>query len=158
MSKCKICNNSEASNTYVAREMMFGYGDEFEYFECSECGCVQIKEFPNNLTKYYSPDYMSFCKPNVPKLFFPISFIKQRRLRYSLGEKDLYGNLFYKIFGIGVTNCCGYFSSSQIHFIIRTSMEILKGDYTWTKTSMFLSSPTESRNLFALLKNTRTRS
>ncbi|MBC8472001.1 MAG: class I SAM-dependent methyltransferase [Planctomycetes bacterium] len=99
MSKCKICNNSEASKTYIAREMMFGYGDEFEYFECSECGCLQIKLFPNNLAKYYSPDYMSFCKPNIPKLFFPISFIKQRRLRYSLGEKDLYGILFSKIFG-----------------------------------------------------------
>lgn len=99
MSKCKICNNSEANKTYIAREMMFGYGDEFEYFECSECGCLQLKKVPNNLTKYYPPDYMSFCKPNVPKMFFPTSFIKQRRLRYSLGEKDLYGTLFSKIFG-----------------------------------------------------------
>ncbi len=99
MNTCKICNNSGNHKTYVAREMMLGYGDEFEYFECSECGCLQIKQVPNNLTKYYPPDYVSFCKPDLSIMFFPISFIKQRRLRYSLGEKDLYGALFSKIFG-----------------------------------------------------------
>lgn len=39
---------------------MFGMRDEFEYFECSKCGCLQIKEIPANLNKYYPNNYYSF--------------------------------------------------------------------------------------------------
>lgn len=57
---CKVCGNSEGNRTFVAKEMMFGLRDEFEYLECSACGCLQIKEIPENLLRYYPEDYYSY--------------------------------------------------------------------------------------------------
>ena len=57
--KCNICDNINNNITYIAKEMMFGYREEFEYVKCSRCGCLQIVEIPHNLEKYYS-DYYSF--------------------------------------------------------------------------------------------------
>ena len=39
--------------------MMFGTKDEFAYFKCSNCGCIQIKEIPKNLSRYYPSNYYS---------------------------------------------------------------------------------------------------
>ncbi len=58
--KCKICSNSENNKEINAKEMMFGYQDEFTYVECSNCGCLQIKEVPSNMEKYYGASYYSF--------------------------------------------------------------------------------------------------
>jgi 2-polyprenyl-3-methyl-5-hydroxy-6-metoxy-1,4-benzoquinol methylase len=51
--KCKICGNAEHNNVVIAREMMFGYQDEFTYLKCSFCGCLQITDPPKDLSKYY---------------------------------------------------------------------------------------------------------
>ncbi len=40
--------------------MMFGFRDEFEYFECSRCQCVQIVDIPDSMTRYYPDNYHSF--------------------------------------------------------------------------------------------------
>jgi SAM-dependent methyltransferase len=39
--------------------MMFGYGDEFIYFECPNCGCLQISQIPEDILKYYPSTYYS---------------------------------------------------------------------------------------------------
>lgn len=57
---CRICHNTEGNKTYIAREMQFGFRDEFEYFECAQCGCLQIKEMPGDLSKYYPENYYSY--------------------------------------------------------------------------------------------------
>ena len=46
--------------TYLAREMMYGDKEEFEYFACDHCGCLQIAVVPEDLGKYYKSDYYSF--------------------------------------------------------------------------------------------------
>jgi SAM-dependent methyltransferase len=45
---------------YEASEMMFGLRDRFKYFQCSQCGCLQISEIPANMDKYYPAQYYSF--------------------------------------------------------------------------------------------------
>src|SRR5882757_7251102 len=75
MIPCKICGNSALNIPFTAREMMFGLRDEFEYFECSSCGCVQISEIPTNMEPYYPTKYYSFLKLHEPviskmELFF----------------------------------------------------------------------------------------
>jgi SAM-dependent methyltransferase len=40
--------------------MMFGTRDEFTYWECSVCGCLQIARIPERLGDYYPDDYYSF--------------------------------------------------------------------------------------------------
>jgi len=37
--------------------MMFGTQENFIYFECSRCGCLQISEAPKDISKYYSQIY-----------------------------------------------------------------------------------------------------
>ena len=44
------------------KEMIFGFRDEFTYFECSKCGCLQIMQIPRNMGKYYPSNYYSFKK------------------------------------------------------------------------------------------------
>jgi SAM-dependent methyltransferase len=53
--------------------MMLGYRDPFDYFECSQCGCLQILEVPSDLSKYYPLGYYSF----VPFEARTVSFIKR---------------------------------------------------------------------------------
>ena len=58
--KCKICSNEENNTPYILREMMFGTKEAFDYFQCSNCDCIQIKEVPQNLGDYYPSNYYSF--------------------------------------------------------------------------------------------------
>lgn len=56
---CRICGNERENRTVVAREMMFGTREEFEYLECSACGTLQICEVPD-LSRHYPEGYLSF--------------------------------------------------------------------------------------------------
>jgi len=60
MQTCKICNNSQGNTLHVAREMMFGLRNRFEYLECGACGCLQITDVPADLARYYPADYWQF--------------------------------------------------------------------------------------------------
>jgi SAM-dependent methyltransferase len=89
----------EGNKSYVAREMMFGYRDEFEYFECSKCGCLQIKDIPNNLSKYYPPQYYSFQKLCCSRGEFLKLFCERQIVEYCLYGKNPIGALLSTIFG-----------------------------------------------------------
>ncbi len=97
--KCSICDSVSSHRRYTVREMMFGFGDEFEYFECCHCGCLQIKQMPPNIEKYYPENYYSFSDSMIstPSLFK--RYLKQLRLRYFLGEKTVVGKLIFKYYG-----------------------------------------------------------
>jgi SAM-dependent methyltransferase len=58
---CRICLNEADNGTYEAREMMFGFRDRFTYFQCTRCGCLQIAEFPPNMSKYYPETYYAYA-------------------------------------------------------------------------------------------------
>src|SRR5882762_8752395 len=57
---CRICKNARGNATYLFREMMIGYRDEFEYFQCGDCECLQISKIPRDMRKYYPKEYHSF--------------------------------------------------------------------------------------------------
>ncbi len=61
--ECEICN-STGGKIYRVREMMFGFGDEFEYQECPTCGCLSLLDVPSDLSKYYPQDYYSLLQSN----------------------------------------------------------------------------------------------
>ncbi len=61
--KCAICGTEGEFNSYLAREMMQDKRDEFEYYVCSNCFCLQIAEVPDNLGDYYGEGYYSFALP-----------------------------------------------------------------------------------------------
>lgn len=59
---CRICHAIETERFYRVREMQLGYGDCFLYFQCSACGCLQIADFPPDLSRYYPAAYYSFTR------------------------------------------------------------------------------------------------
>jgi len=95
---CQICNNATGNKPHFARDMMFGAGDEFEYFECPICGCLQINRIPENLSEYYPIDYYSFQK--FAKDSFLKSFLNRQRANYCIVGKNIIGMLLTKIYGI----------------------------------------------------------
>lgn len=64
---CKICGNTDNPSRYTAREMMFGFRDEFVYLQCSRCECLQIVDVPANISKYYPANYYSLTKGHEVK-------------------------------------------------------------------------------------------
>ncbi|MDR3651981.1 MAG: class I SAM-dependent methyltransferase [Paludibacter sp.] len=89
---CKICGNTINNNPFLAKELMYGLNREFNYFECSKCGCLQIESIPTNIADYYPTDYLSFKRP----IFFKKrtafkSFLKIKVARYYAGSFNILG-------------------------------------------------------------------
>src|SRR5579872_6925037 len=59
MPVCRICKNTVIRDHFKVREMMFGLGEEFDYFLCTQCNCLQIETIPENIGKYYEGAYYS---------------------------------------------------------------------------------------------------
>ena len=92
---CKICGNSENNKEFKIREMMFGFRDEFTYFECLRCDCLQIAKIPENMSKYYPLSYYSFKKVGNSKNFLR-QILKVKRDKYTLFKKDFVGKIISK--------------------------------------------------------------
>jgi len=56
---CKFCD-SPSFVEFQAKERMLGLGDEFTYQHCQDCGSLQLKTIPEDLSHYYPRDYYSF--------------------------------------------------------------------------------------------------
>jgi hypothetical protein len=57
--ECMVCSTKKGRE-HVFREMMFGTRREFGYWECLTCGCLQIKQVPDDLGDHYPDSYYSF--------------------------------------------------------------------------------------------------
>lgn len=64
-SLCRICGNPTGRD-FDASEMMFGMRTRHAYFECQACGCVQIKNIPENIGDYYPENYYSLSSQSLP--------------------------------------------------------------------------------------------
>lgn len=90
---CRICGCIN-SNKYIVKEMQFGLRDEFEYYECLDCGCLQIGKYPEDMASYYPSQYFSFDSP-VEKNFIK-EYLNIYRDKASLGVKSFIGRLLLK--------------------------------------------------------------
>ncbi len=75
---CQICGVT-TGDIVSAREMMYGTREEFKYFECSSCGCLQLIDAPVDMSPYYPKDYYSF---STPALIPTRSFLLERLHQY----------------------------------------------------------------------------
>jgi 2-polyprenyl-3-methyl-5-hydroxy-6-metoxy-1,4-benzoquinol methylase len=62
--QCRICGSEGSHRTYVVKEMMMGQLEEHQYFQCSQCQCLQITTIPDNLGDHYPSNYYSYVAPN----------------------------------------------------------------------------------------------
>ena len=93
MTICSICGGKD-NRLFSAKEMMFGYPEEFQYSECLSCNSLRIVEEPKDLQKYYPENYYSF-RENKSGLVKKI--LKKQRGRYVLGKSHLFGKMLTKI-------------------------------------------------------------
>ena len=103
---CKICGNEKDNQTYKIREMMFGFRDEFAYFECSSCGCLQINEIPANISNYYPSSYYSFSENFLKSSVYSamtaiMRSLENRRNIYSISRRGSIGRLMNALFSDG---------------------------------------------------------
>jgi SAM-dependent methyltransferase len=65
---------------------MFGTREAFEYFQCSECQCLQIASIPPQLSQYYPARYYSFQEPQKPSGYkpYPRTILERFRARHAL--------------------------------------------------------------------------
>ncbi|MGH2506899.1 MAG: class I SAM-dependent methyltransferase, partial [Ktedonobacteraceae bacterium] len=83
---------------YQIREMMFGYRDEFPYFECSQCGCLQIAKIPFDIAKYYPKKYYSFQLVDDHPRERAKMLAKKLRCRYAVYGRGLIGRTIWRMF------------------------------------------------------------
>lgn len=57
--ECAACHEN-TGRQHRFREMMVGTREEFAYWDCVACGCLQIVAAPEDMSKYYPSDYYSF--------------------------------------------------------------------------------------------------
>ena len=88
--KCRVCGNDKNNIKYEAKEMMMGFRDTFDYFECSKCGCLQICEIPTDLDKYYPSNYL----PHAQRETFT-SKLYDILIIYIIFRRSLLGFLLY---------------------------------------------------------------
>lgn len=89
---CRICKHSGNHRTVVAREMMFGLKEEFPYFFCPHCDCLQIAKIPQDMSKYYRADYYSFSSDPSKLYDHPLKkMVRRWRDRYAVFNKGLLG-------------------------------------------------------------------
>ena len=87
---------------YKIKEMMFGTKEEFEYLKCSSCGCLQINDVPNNISRFYPDSYYSL-KVN-PELLFKKNknsikfYLKKIRDKYLLFHSNPIGLILSVLF------------------------------------------------------------
>jgi len=56
--RCHICGGAPKC-AHVVREMMYGTRAVFDYFECGDCGALQIARVPADLAQFYPAHYYS---------------------------------------------------------------------------------------------------
>jgi SAM-dependent methyltransferase len=89
--KCKICQNEKGNTAFELKEMMYGFGDTFPYFQCSSCNCIQIVSPPENMIKYYPGDYYSYSTEMMVKR---LNFFRRLQCRSIIrGEKSLFSKI-----------------------------------------------------------------
>jgi SAM-dependent methyltransferase len=96
---CRICRNAANNASYAVREMMFGSREEFSYFQCSKCDCLQAAAIPSNMEKYYPSTYYSYAKLALKSQGGIKRFLKRERARYYLDNKGLVGHILSRLLG-----------------------------------------------------------
>jgi SAM-dependent methyltransferase len=90
---CRICSNAWANRLHTAREMMFGFREEFVYLECGRCGCLQLLTLPPDMGKYYPPNYYSYQGHSALK-----AALRRHWSAYAFGRFAPVGWLLSKLF------------------------------------------------------------
>lgn len=92
---CRICGSTRVASCHTALEMMKGTREPFAYFQCADCGCLQINTVPVDLARHYAGGYYSYTPPQ--RSANPLKrWAVQARHRWALHGRDPLGWLMYR--------------------------------------------------------------
>lgn len=92
---CRICGSTRAAGRHTALEMMNGTREPFAYFQCADCGCLQIESIPHDLARHYEGGYYSYTPPR--RAANPLKrWAVHARHRWALHGRDPLGWLMYR--------------------------------------------------------------
>ncbi len=96
---CRICKTADNHPTFMGREMMFGTREEFVYFQCNTCDCLQITDIPENIDEYYPTDYMphTLSETTNKGINWVIRILQKQRCRTALFGKNYKLNSLLKL-------------------------------------------------------------
>ena len=78
---------------------MLGLRDTFTYFQCSDCGCLQIANSPEDMSKYYPSDYYSFSRGKKKSQIFGFKKnVKRLVNEYAVFNNGIIGKFLYMAF------------------------------------------------------------
>ena len=90
---CKICRNAQNNVSHTVREMEFGIGEEFTYFQCPACGCLQLDTVPDDMGRYYPDNYFAFDAAGRLGAGALRRFIDPRRVTAHLEGRGVLGRM-----------------------------------------------------------------
>jgi len=96
---CRICKHEKNNKTFEIKEMMFGLRESFTYFECAQCGCLQIAEIPEAMDRYYPASYSAFQRQFLQGVIIESvirRFLRARRDRYALLNVGAIGQFIHR--------------------------------------------------------------
>lgn len=92
---CRICSSETISLNLKVREMMFGTRSVYNYFECSECGTVQIETPVTNPELLYPSNYYSFNYEKTSKWQNIIKmFLYKKSVAHYIGKGGISGKIY----------------------------------------------------------------
>jgi 2-polyprenyl-3-methyl-5-hydroxy-6-metoxy-1,4-benzoquinol methylase len=80
--------------------MMLGTRDEFNYFQCSSCECLQIANIPGDMSPYYPDTYYSFVElENTPANTIKKvrNALMKKRDMYAITNEGILGQALYAL-------------------------------------------------------------
>lgn len=100
---CRLCGNAEGNRPFQFREMFLCTKETFNYFECAECGSLQISEIPGSMKSYYPEDYYSFRSEELPDMQVDLKtkvkrYLSSVRDRYVVTGEGLAGRLIFSLY------------------------------------------------------------
>lgn len=96
MEICRICGETGDFSRYRVREMMYGLRDEFLYFQCTTCGCLQIRQVPADMKRFYPENYRAF-RQLIPPSGFRRLLIRSRN-RFAVWGRSQAGRLLHLLY------------------------------------------------------------
>jgi len=103
MTLCRICGTESEHPLHTVLEMQYGTREEFVYFECTNCRCLQIRDFPAAPEKHYPNDYYSFFPRSLAQSLTLTQRVKKHGRRKivdsQLANKSALGTLLERRLG-----------------------------------------------------------